>query len=293
MSSAPAVSVIIPAKNEGLNVLNTVQSILKAVNTTPYEVVVVDDGSEDGCCRFLAGAPNSGPLRLIKTRGLGSAKARNAGAAVARGGIFIFCDAHIFVEDHWIDRLAEPLLNGALDAVCPSIAPHDRPKDASGGFTWDEKLGFKWLPRPPRLSPVPLLPGGCLAVKKSVFYDVEEFDRGFTVWGREDEEISLKMWLFGYRLGVNPDVKVLHIFRPRHPYRVTWEHVDYNLLRMAYSHFKNERIAKVLDLIRHHPNSHLVSLRVAASDVIDQRQKYFSRRKRDDDWFFRVFRIPF
>ena len=293
MSSTPVISVIIPAKNEGLNVLNTVKSMMDSVNETTYELIVVDDASEDGCCRFMEGLPQGGPLRMIRTQGLGSAKARNVGAAIAQGDIFVFCDAHIFVENHWLDKLAEPLQNGALDAVCASIAPHDRPNDASGGFTWDEKLSFKWLPRPSKLSPVPLLPGGCLAVKKSVFFDVEGFDRGFIVWGREDEEISLKMWLFGYRLGVNPEVKVLHIFRPRHPYRVTWDHVDYNLLRMAYSHFQSDKIAKVLELIRYHPNHHSVGMRVIQSDVMEQRQKYFGRRKRDDEWFLRVFRIPF
>lgn len=291
--SGPLVSVIIPVKNEGINIFNTVKSVLGASNTTPYEVVVVDDGSRDRCCRFLSGSTSSGKVRLITTQGLGAARARNAGAAHARGEIFIFCDAHIFVEDHWIDRLIEPLLDGKLDAVCPGIAPHDRPNDVAGGFTWDEKLKFTWLPRPPKLSLTPLLPGGCLAVKAGVFFDVGEFDRGFVVWGREDEEISLKMWLFGYRLGVNPGVRILHVFRERHPYTVTWENVDHNLLRMAYSHFRSERIAKAIELIKNHPDSHRVERRVVESDVLTQRREYRQRRKRDDDWFFNRFRIPF
>lgn len=291
--SGPLVSVIIPVKNEGVNIFNTVKSMLGAANATPHEVVVVDDGSLDQCCRFLSGRSDAGMVRLITTQGLGAALARNAGAAHARGEIFIFCDAHIFVEDYWIDRLIEPLADGRLDAVCPGIAPHDRPNDVAGGFTWDDKLKFTWLPRPPRLSLSPLLPGGCLAVKSRVFFDAGQFDRGLIVWGREDEEISLKMWLFGYRLGVNPGVKVLHVFRERHPYTVTWENVDYNLLRMAYSHFRSERIAKVIELIRDHPGSHRVERRVIESDVLLQRSEYMKKRKRDDDWFFNRFRIPF
>lgn len=291
--SGPQVSVMVPVKNEGINILNTVKSIMGSQNTTPYELIVIDDGSRDNCCQFLAGKGQSDKIRLLTTTGLGAAQARNAGAAIARGQIFIFCDAHIFVEDNWIDRLVEPLLDGKLDAVCPGIAPHNRPNDVAGGFTWDDKLKFTWLPRPPKLSLSPLLPGGCLAVKAEVFFDVGQFDRGFMVWGREDEEISLKMWLFGYRLGVNPDIKILHVFRERHPYTVTWENVDYNLLRMAYSHFQSERISRVIDLIKNHPGSHRVELRVVESDVLIQRKEYFKRRKRDDDWFFKRFRIPF
>lgn len=291
--SLPLASVIIPAKNEGSNVLNTVNSIFAAKNQTPYEVIVVDDGSEDGCCSFLKVTSGRGDIKLVSSGGLGSARARNLGAFEARGSVYIFCDAHVFVEDYWIDRLLEPLLEGRVEAVCPGIAPHDRPRDVAGGVTWNEELKFTWLPMPPMLSPVPLLPGGCMAVKAEVFNDVGGFDRGIIIWGREDEEISIKMWLFGYRLGVNPTVKVLHVFRNRHPYRVTWEHVDYNLLRMAYSHFKNERIAKVLELIQNHPHSHSAELKIMQSDTFIQRSEYLIRRRRDDDWFFQRFRIPF
>jgi len=287
------VSLIIPAKNEGDNVINTINSIFQCRNATPFEVIVVDDGSEDGCCHFLKGQKKSEKVKLVNTGGIGSARARNAGAAAARGEFFIFCDAHIFVEDNWIDRLVESIDSGRVDAVCPGIAPHDRSNDVAGGFTWDDRLRFIWLPRPPKLSPVPLLPGGCMAVSAKVFFDVEGFDRGFIVWGREDEEISLKMWLFGYTLGVNPDVKVLHVFRQRHPYIVTWDHVDYNLLRMAYSHFKSERIVKAAGLIKNHPNSRLIEQRVLTGGVHEQRLRYFSRRKRNDDWFFKRFRISF
>lgn len=293
MADRPLVSIIIPARNEGENVANTVKSMTESLNATPFEIIVVDDGSEDGCCRFLTEKPPSGKIRMIRTSGLGSARARNAGAAMARGEVFIFCDAHIFVEEQWIDKLVEPIGSGLLDAVCPAISPHDRPHDMAGGFTWDERLNFTWLPRPDKISPVPLLPGGCMAVGAGAFAGVEGFERGFMVWGREDEEFSLKMWLFGYRLGVVPDVRVLHIFRQKHPYRVTWEHVDYNLLRMAYSHFSSDRIARVLELIKHHPGSGRVARRVLESDVLDQRKRYFNRRQRNDDWFFNKFRIPF
>lgn len=39
------------------------------------------------------------------------------------------------------------------------------------------------------------------------------FEHGFKTWGREDEEISLKLWLMGYKCAVEPACTVLHIFR--------------------------------------------------------------------------------
>lgn len=132
-----------------------------------------------------------------------------------------------------------------------------------------------------------------MAVAREAFYDVGGFDAGFLTWGHEDEEISLKLWLFGYKAFVCGDVLIKHYFRRRHPYSVTPFHTHYNLLRMAFSHFSQERIAKLLD-VRGGPgvlSRELVA--VIFSDVWKQRQDYFSRRERDDDWFFARFAIPF
>ncbi|HAJ4019679.1 TPA: glycosyltransferase [Escherichia coli] len=46
----PMVSVIFPVKNEGINVKNTLDSLQKMKTDINYEVIVVDDASEDGCC---------------------------------------------------------------------------------------------------------------------------------------------------------------------------------------------------------------------------------------------------
>lgn len=43
----PFVSLIMPAKNEGINVLTTVDSALQAKTQYPFEIVIVDDGSTD------------------------------------------------------------------------------------------------------------------------------------------------------------------------------------------------------------------------------------------------------
>jgi hypothetical protein len=66
-------------------------------------------------------------------------------------------------------------------------------------------------------------------------------------------------------------------------------HVHYNLLRMAYSHFKEERIAKIQ---RQVPSGRLVK-RVLDGGVLEQRDRYLRQRKYDDDWFMNRFDIPF
>ncbi|MDF9407507.1 MAG: Poly-beta-1,6-N-acetyl-D-glucosamine synthase [Pelotomaculum sp. PtaB.Bin013] len=289
-------SIIIPCKNEGSNVKMTVDSILAAASSDDYEIIIVDDGSADGCCLFLQENRVYQKVKHIHTPGLGAARARNLGASDAHGKFLIFCDAHITVPENWPRILLDTFLqHPEADAVSPAVGSLDKPAAAGYGQTWNNRLETVWLPSPTNLeiTTVPLLPGGCLAVRAETFRQVGGFDSGFIVWGYEDVEISLKLWLFGYRLYVNPSVKILHLFRNKHPYSVTFDHVHYNLLRMAYSHFNFNRIGKTLELVQFKTRLKKITRRVLQDGAMEQRRAFFARRKFDDDWFMHRFKIDF
>lgn len=273
----------------------TVDSLLVALPSRGIEIIVVDDMSRDGCCSFLMTESKYAEVQCISSPGLGAALARNYGAVNAKGEYLVFCDAHITVEKGWLDILLNTFNRPGVDAVSPAIGSITNPAATGCGQSWNDRLETVWLPYPAQMETIkaPLLPGGCLAVRNNVFQQVGGFDRGFIVWGYEDVELSLKLWLFGYGLYVNPRAKVLHLFRQKHPYRVTFEHVHYNLLRMAYSHFNNKRVDKVIAMIKSHGKSEKIIRNVLKSGVLDQRQDYFRRRRRDDDWFMSEFQIPF
>ncbi|MFO7264204.1 MAG: glycosyl transferase family 2 [Bacillaceae bacterium G1] len=287
----PLVSVIIPVKNEGQNVRMTVESAFHVKTLHPFEIIVVDDGSTDDGCRFLDSWRDK-PVKVLRTEGIGAAAARNLGAEHARGEFFIFCDAHLFFQNYWLDHLVSLIQSGLADAVTPGIASIHRPNVVGYGQTLNRMLGVQWNKE--ALSPVPtaILPGGCLAIGRRTFFDVGGFDRKFRVWGFEDVELSIKLWLFGYTCYVQPLVKVLHLFRQSHPYSVTMEHVYYNMMRMAYSHFNETRIAACRNLIQHVDSSRIEEA-VLADGVLEQRRQYMARRKYDDEWFMRRFGIPF
>jgi len=298
------VSIIIPSKNEGINLFNTVKSIITSKTSIPYEIIIVEDGPKDNLFRdnifryydkYLQ--KNKITITIINDNELGAARARQLGARHANGKYFLFCDAHVFVEDLWLDKLIQPLGKENLDAVCPSIAPHDKPHHCGYGQTWDSSFGIQWLPNTGKINIVPLLPGGCFIIKSNVFHKIRGFDEGFRLWGYEDGELSLKLWLMGYRIGVHPEVKVLHIFRKRFPYYVGFEHIYYNLLRMAYIHFNQKRIKKVLTILEKRINEQRelerIQRQVIKSEAFDLRNWFLSRRQYDDNWFFKTFKIPF
>jgi glycosyltransferase involved in cell wall biosynthesis len=293
LANKPLVSLIMPVKNEGKHIKNTIESAFSVKTDCDFEIVVVDDDSQDGCCYFLKKNKNE-KIKLINTEGLGAANARNAGAEHAKGDIFIFCDAHLFFEDYWIDRLIEPIQKGIADATNPGIADVKNPENIGYGYTWNENLEPKWnREKKKEPYPSPLLAGGCLAISRKAFEDIDGFERGFRVWGREDEEISLKLWLFGYKCYIVPDVTVLHVFRPTAPpFELKWEHVDYNLLRMAFLHFNYERIYNSTKQIKYSLKT-LLMAELLQTDILEKRALYEQKRKYDDDWYMKKFNIPF
>lgn len=288
----PTVSVIIPVKNEGLLIRKTIDSLLNAKTNISYEVIVVDNDSEDGCCDFLT-SHNHEQIISLREKETGIAKARNTGAKRAKGDFIIFCDGHLLFEDEWIERLIEPIQRGMADATNPCIVDAENPTQMGFGFTWGENLTIRWNPGLPMPFPSAFLAGGCLAIRREVFHKVDGFDRHFRGWGYDDQEISLKLWLFGFRCLIQPKVKIHHFFRKSSPpYLLAVDDIYFNFLRMAYLHFKEERIDKCKKLIKQ-ADADKIERNVLASNVLEVRKRYQSLRKYDDDWFIHRFRIPF
>ena len=287
-------SIILPCKNEGDNVRNTLDSLINTSTSVRYEIIVVDDGSRDGCVDNIKHYPKYNRVKFLKSDSIGSAKARNFGAEQASGDFLVFCDAHVFVEAFWLDKLLSSFVSPDVGAVSPGIAPHNNVGAVGYGQYMTERLEAKWyVSKPQEDTEVTLLPGGCVVYRKDVFEEIGGFNKGFRVWGLEDLEISYRTWIMGYTCLVNPNAKVLHVFRPRHPYRVTMDDVNYNMIYMAFAHFKKERISKVLDMVKSYPTFSKLLTEVIFSDVWEQRSNLISVRKYDDDWFFKKFGINF
>lgn len=99
----PLVSVVVPVKNGEAFLRAALQSVLDQ-NTRRLQLIVVDDGSDDGSAEVAAAF---GPaIGYIYQASQGPAAARNAGLAVALGAFVAFNDA----DDVWLPgRLARQL----------------------------------------------------------------------------------------------------------------------------------------------------------------------------------------
>ncbi|MGH4123595.1 MAG: glycosyltransferase family 2 protein [Clostridium sp.] len=293
------ISIIIPCKNEVSNIKWTIDSLLESKNHLKCEIVVVDDASTDGSTEFLKSYISEDKYKdiiLIKTNNIGAAAARNMGAKVAKGKYLFFFDAHVKVPDMWADNLINTLEKAKASLVAPCIADITDISLAGYGQTWNDEFKITWFSKKPKEGDeIPLAGGAALGITREAFDKIGGFDHLFQVWGREDEEICLKAWLYGYRMVINPDVIVQHLFRKSHPYKVTLANVTYNTICLACSHFEMERLKKVMDMAR---RDYYFSTAAGEIDrnsglIVRQRNKYAIERVYDDKYFFEKFNILF
>ncbi|MEJ5365452.1 MAG: glycosyltransferase [Desulfosoma sp.] len=94
--TADLVSVIIPTRNRADMVREAVDSVL-AQKGAPFELIVVDDGSEDHSIRLLTSYGDA--VRILRRESPGGVSAaRNAGIMAARGEWIAFLDS----DDLWL-----------------------------------------------------------------------------------------------------------------------------------------------------------------------------------------------
>lgn len=109
------VSVIIPTYNRKALLMRSVQSVLDQ-NGVTLEVIVVDDGSDDGTPEALE-ALNDARVRVIRAAHGGACAARNLGIDAARGKYIAFQDSDDVFLPGKLSRQMAVLEESGADAV--------------------------------------------------------------------------------------------------------------------------------------------------------------------------------
>ena len=106
-----ALSVVVPAYNEARRLETSLPLLADVAADAGAELIVVDDGSDDGTAEVaatrLAGLPGAKIVRLALNSGKGAAV--RAGVAHARGGSIVFMDADLATDLGDLPALLEAL----------------------------------------------------------------------------------------------------------------------------------------------------------------------------------------
>jgi glycosyltransferase involved in cell wall biosynthesis len=111
-------SIVMPVYNER----NTIKEILRRVRQVDLgdlerEIVIVDDGSEDGTRDILAMEEDSGTRVIYHTENCGKGAAVRTGFKAAAGDLILIQDADLEYDPEDYPNLIEPVLKGKAQVV--------------------------------------------------------------------------------------------------------------------------------------------------------------------------------
>ncbi len=216
---APLVSVIVVCWNAA-DVLGRCLEQLFAQDYPNYEVIVVDDGSDDATEQVARRAARAGELKLVRSdRNHGCPSARNLGLGHAAGEIVAFIDADGFADARWLSEVVAAFGEDAsVGGIASTVFFDDNPLvvNGAGGTVnqqgWAADLSMNQSYEFAELARESLYPMGCgMALRREAIERVGPFDDRMLNY-YDDVDYGVRLWRAGYRIVVAPKAWVDHGF---------------------------------------------------------------------------------
>jgi cellulose synthase/poly-beta-1,6-N-acetylglucosamine synthase-like glycosyltransferase/peptidoglycan/xylan/chitin deacetylase (PgdA/CDA1 family)/spore germination protein YaaH len=219
----PFVSIIVPAYNEELVIANTIRSLL-ASNYSDYEIIVVDDGSDDNTSKVVAnefGAEER--VTLLTIANGGKASALNIGLRLARGEIVVALDADTVFGPETVGALAHRFYDKEFGAIAGNAKVGNRVNLVT---RWQalEYITSQNMDRRAfaSLNCITVVPGAVGAWRKDLLVEAGGFPSDTLA---EDQDLTLHIRRFGYKIGYEETA-------------VAWTEAPHNLSSLAKQRFR-------------------------------------------------------
>lgn len=206
-------SIVILTYNELPLTKQCLASINNYTEQKDIEIIVVDNGSNDGTIDYLKSIPS---LKIIlNEKNLGFAKGCNQGLDIATGDQVLFLNNDTIVTKNWLKPLVSLLHSdekiGMVGPVSNYVSGSQQINvnytniEGIDGFTssyCESQAG--------KSRRVLRLVGFCLLVKKEVIKKIGKFDERFEYGSFEDDDFCLRTLSSGYELRIALDSFVHH-----------------------------------------------------------------------------------
>jgi GT2 family glycosyltransferase/glycosyltransferase involved in cell wall biosynthesis len=222
----PLASIIIPVHNQFTHTSTCLRAIHGQTTGVDYEVIVVDDGSDDETATMLEEIRGIRVIRHERNRGFLTACL--SGAAEARGRYLVFLNNDTVVRQGWLSAMLEVFQRDPRAGLVGAklLFPDGRLQEA-GGIVWRD--GSAWNfgrtddpNRPEGRTDDPNRPeynyvrevdycsGACIAIPRDLFVSCGGFDPRFSPAYYEDTDLAFRVREMGKKVLYQPRAEVIH-----------------------------------------------------------------------------------
>ncbi len=212
----PLVSVVIPTFNHSEDVIRCLESVSGSGDTTAFEIIVVDDASDDLHADRFRNLSGVRTVRLDDNEGF--AGACTAGVAEARGNYILLLNNDTEVLPGWIDALVAELVGHPHTGIVGSmIVRPDFLLQEAGCVMWADgnawqygsgqtPLDFKYRYR----REVDYCSGASLLIRRTLWNKIGGFDDRFSPAYYEDADICFEARRHGFAVVYEPGSVLVH-----------------------------------------------------------------------------------
>lgn len=213
-TKTPRATVVVPAYNAEKTIAETLRALEnQSVPASDFEVIVVDDGSSDATAEIVRGFSR---VKLIQQKNGGPAKARNAGARIARGDIVVFTDADCVPEPEWLVQMLKPFEDLTITGVQGAYRTRQTEWVARFVQLEIEERYERQARAMEKRGRIDFVGSYAAAYRRNEYLEVGGFDPTFPSASGEDPDLSFRLSERGARLVFNPRAVVFHT----HPTRL-------------------------------------------------------------------------
>lgn len=157
----------------------------------PYQLIAVDQGSQDSTPKYLKRTFNNGSnlfIRNSKNRGFSCGNNQALKLAECKYVLMVNNDCEV-LEDDWLDLMVDANISAEIvGAVCKKVRPNYQAKRFE--YIGDGKEDETWS----------YIEGWCLFAKKDVWLMLDGFDERFNPAFSEDADLSFRAKELGMKI---------------------------------------------------------------------------------------------
>ena len=190
------VSIIMPVKDNKEITRVAIDSIKQY--TKDFQLIIVDDGSNEETSRFLKSLPGIDYIR--NETSFGWCKAINQGIKIAKADLIVFANNDVVVTPDWFEKMKRHIDNkehkvGVLGPVTNRVEGYQHIDFNKEGITFNKSDVVTFF---------------FVMVKKELMDKIGGLDERFGLGGQDDADYCIRAREAGYTVGIARDVFIYH-----------------------------------------------------------------------------------